>query len=236
MEEVSEGSTNAGTADAAARRLEDLEQVTREYAEYSSQSFGLAGLVAGAILALRVLLTLRGLSRWDDIVSIVGGMGWLFALSLARRAYQRRGVVAGAAEAARFRRWYVLPLVYAAIALHISFLIGQDRPLAADGVPYWCAYLAMVAAMPGLFALASRTLRGTWDSLVLVMVLVAPGSDAFSSHPVIPRPAPEAWTDWSIKALMFVTVAIVAVMAGLIQHRAFGRLHRRMALLREHAP
>ncbi len=226
---MSEGSANAGAADLDARRLEDLERTTREYAQYSSQSFGLAGLVAGALLVLRIALTLNGVVRWDNVLLIMGTMAWLVALRLARRAYQRRGAVA-AAEAPRTRRWFVLVPVYLAVVVQVIG-VPQNKPETGDGPLYRCAHVAMVAVLPGLFAVAWRTLRGLLDSIFVIAMIFPAGLDASSGYQTR---SPEAWVRWSIGSVVWASCAIGAVVLGLTQHRAFRRLESRMALLREH--
>jgi hypothetical protein len=210
-------------------RLEAIERVTKEYAEYSRESFGLAGVVAAALLAWNIVLVRVASVRWDPIATVLGMVAWFLALRFARRWYQRRGAVTAPPVRGRMR-WLNLAIVYfAALAAMEGLMHG--RPGEADGAPYFWMFFAASFAIPGLVGLASQGTRGAADSLVTIAFTFAPAQLRHLSAQVSLN------ASQSLAMRILLGGAVAGLLGGLAfvrvkQHVAFGRLERRLAALR----
>lgn len=209
------------------------QRVTREYAEYSRDRVGLAGVFAVVVLVGAGTLVLRGGPRWAPIAAVLGTTAWLLALTAARRVYQRSGVVTQAhPRPSRLSRiWAAVP-VYLTTATVIGRL-GDANLEESDGILYTLGYIGTVLAIPGLFALAWRVMRGPVDSMLTLMVVLGPGY------------ARQWWgepgttlNDQQRLAMSLVAGLLVAGLFGALmveslrQHRAARRLRGRIAALR----
>ncbi len=233
MEEVSEGNASEHAADAVEQRLEELRRVTREYAEYSGQSYGLGGLAAAAIFVVHAVVYFEA-PRWLPISRILGGMVWVWALTLARRWYQRSGIVTAREPEPdplppRLSTWVVPLRVYSwMLYFGITFTtwdLAERFPRGEEGPLYTTVYLGALAVVPGLYAMASKVMRGDGDSMITAFVVSIPMR--------LPWDLRESGPQQLLQLGVMLLVMVVLVDRSVEQHRDWRRVAQRLAFVRE---
>jgi hypothetical protein len=214
-------------------RLAELEAATKEYAEFSRESVGLAGVAGAVVLAAKLSTIWLVGARWDAVVTVLLPLLWLVALQLGRSSYQRGGAVIASPRRGWGRR-ADLGLVHLGVSLAVLQLVMQGEPTSEDGALYLTAFLAALLVVPGLVGLASASVRGRGDSMITVAL-------AFPPHFLRLFPLSGTFNKAQSLALGILLGGSAAlVIAGLAvtgvqQHRAFRRLERRLAVLRSGA-
>jgi hypothetical protein len=214
-------------------RLGELEAATREYAEFSRESVGLAGVAGAVVLAAKLSTIWLVRARWDAVVTVLLPLLWLLALQLGRSLYQRgRAVIASPRRG--WGRRVDLGLVHLGVSLAVLQLVMQGEPTSEDGALYLTAFFAALLVVPGLVGLASASVRGRGDSMITVAL-------AFPPH-FLRLPLSRTFNRAQALALGILlggSAALVLVglaVTGVQQHLAFRRLERRLLALRGGAP
>jgi drug/metabolite transporter (DMT)-like permease len=197
------------------KRLQAVQDLTREYASYSQHRSGLGNVLGGVagLLAYFVGL-LYGPSATTAVVTGVATLGWFVGKEvIRRRVYQAFGT-ARAPWAATDRRFQLgLCLFLGAISLWVLFVQVQAGRLTE---PRFWPYMLIVALMP---LIAWRFLRTTSEFIVGVFLLAASAVTSVGGAYTLGGAAlsPD-------NGLLFVFVPIAAValiVLGLAEHRQF---------------
>ncbi len=221
-----------------ASHLDELEAATREYAQYSQGALGLAWLVGSGYVVAAVLFSSAARAdraRWAPVLAMPALALWLLTVRVARRCYQRAGTVSARPEIGPRWRRFNLAVVYVQVVRNLLELAHAGFPGEAVPLAYWVAWALTLALIPGILALADRTLRGLMDwGLVFLAFIVSqlsfPGlSFPFEEHGL--NNAQRLALRICFGALPLFVAAALA-WTGVTQHRAYRRLQRRLEVLR----
>lgn len=215
--------------------LDELEEVTREYASWSRTRFGLAGAAAGAWCVAAFVLALGSVQRgriaalWTPLVA-------LGLLSLGRRYYQRFGKVLEARPPLPLGGRPIAPwLLVLLLAVATVNVVG--RLDAWTGGARGLAHLAVVGALatfPAVALLVERVdARGHVDGAFVLFPVVTMWlsslDEPFSAQSPGTRLVFVGWLGW----LAITGGVMIAV--GITEHLGHRRLLRRLAALKGRA-
>ena len=198
--------------------VDELRDLTRQYARFHRNAAGLGNVIGGA-LALGSYLAgaLLTLAPWHRVVFALVPLAWILAKEgLRRRFYQRYGQVRPLPDPTE-QRWHWFRTGFVALTSLgvVGFVAWRVLTVGIPGpaLPV-VTYVLFVAAMPLLVWHTMRTVEEFVVGVFLVCqaaVVSAGGHYAFG--------VATAWVP---------LVAIGAVLAGIDQHRRFVRLAHRL--------
>lgn len=209
-------------------RLDELAELTRDYARYSRSAGGLAAVLGGVFCLLSYLL--GGL--WPStlalrIVLAALPLVWLLAKQgMAHRYYQRFGHVEEqetAVERRTHRFALGMALVVAALVTGSAFSHGMR--LAPGVIGYLVLIWMLVLAI-------WRWLRSPLDFIVGVFLFCQAGLLCLGRvYPVLGTAAAHDAFPLALLALLFPLVALLMIAHGVADHRRFLKLHVRLLRL-----
>ena len=211
-------------------RLEALTAATREYATYSTTSFGLGYSAWGGLLVVAGLACLAS-PTWGPVLVFFAVPSWFPLMRRARQHYQRRGEVWGEEQGMSSRRARQNGL-FGLVILGVIFLFKVARHradwVASQGLPASVAMAVAVACTILALALAMAWGRGYRDTylpglLLLFWTMQVTGDERFlpaSRGEVVPA------------VVLLCGAGLLLGGLGGIEHQAWKRLDRRLAQLR----
>ena len=218
--------------DPMSSRLDELECLTRDYARYSRSAGGLASVMGGAFALLAYLAGgLLPLTPALRIVLVMLPLAWVLARQwLMRRYYQRYGRVEEQAPLSVRVTHRLCVLTVVGVAIWVTYAVtSQPRPLNAGDY----GYLALVWL---LAPVVWFWLRSPLDFIVGTFLFCqAAVTCAGFTYPVLGTSAAAANPPMALMTVMFPLVAVVFIVAGIVEHRHFLALRERMARLRDGA-
>lgn len=212
------GRDESGRDDMAAD-VDRLSAMTREYAKFSRSAAGL-GNVLGGVFGLVSYFTgaLAPLTWWSRAVLAALPLVWIVAKELLqRRYYQRYGRVEEVeGVGARRLRWLLTGFVAVVSVVVVGWVLREVVVGGRGGGDWWelVGYLAFVAATP---LLVWRYLRTPLEFIVGVFLLAQAalvlGGGSYALGEQVQAPI----------------VSAVLVVVGVLEHRSYVRLERRLA-------
>src|SRR6266568_2767083 len=220
------GMANAPEPVVDPRRLQELEEVTREYGSYGRTRFGLGEVAMGAWMILAGVVGQVAESSGRFLLMLAAPL-WFGVLILARRRYQRQGAVAPI-EVVRGGIFTDLwPSPRAQGIIHLLFWSGLGAvSLSLDwsGASFYVAFLShafaftiVIACMVATVLLTWRLSHGYQDTFMPAMMIILAC--------VLSR-------GWRWFALAVGLAGVVSMARGGYEHRRYARLERRLAALR----
>lgn len=213
-------------------KLDELAELTRDYARYSRSAGGLAAVLGGTFCLLSYLL--GGL--WPTMpvlrVALVAlPLVWLLAKQvMARRYYQRFGFVEEQETAVeqRMHRFRVGIVVLVAVAI-TSSLAAHEWPASTGAAGYLALVWLLVPA-------TWRWLRSPLDFVIGVFLFCQAALLCVGrAYPVIGTAATRDAPPMALLAVLFPLAALLMVARGIADHRRFKPLCERLSQLRVEA-
>lgn len=213
-------------------RLQELEEVTREYGRFGRTAFGLGETAIGAwIVAAGVGYLIA--PEWGRLLVALGAPFWFGIVAMTRRNYQRRGsvtpvevvpagIIVPADVPARVRG--VMDLVFFGVVFGVLIALPQSSVASYGG--------GLIPGVVGLAVLVTSTVA----TLLLAWIVGRGYRDTYPAGTLIYL----AW--WSGGGLPFTFIAyglclvgVVGVVQGVREHRRYARLERRLGALKASA-
>jgi hypothetical protein len=224
-----------------AARLDELAEVTREYATYSRTAYGTAAVMAGIAALAAIVADASGHSGPARLAFMLLPAGWLLLLAAARAYYQRHGIVVEPAQRLAYRGVF-LAFVYLlcaamaavqAVFLAANMLRDPAPPFVPAAGPFaTMVTLAAAVAVPVLAAVVVHS-RTDW---MLTSGLV--GLALFAALRPPPTRPDLANLSQAILVLRWGILCGLPVLAGAMvvsgvrDHARYRRLERRLAALK----